>query len=215
MITEEPRQQVVIWSGGADSTMLLTERAAKSSWKTPIIAITLDVHPLINKKQLASQRAAQKRFLVWAKNKGMHIQHVRVTVAATGLSGKTGDAANQAQTWLAHLAPYFPRRCLALFGYIRTDSFWHHKHEALEVLRTLQNMGDPKADWEVEYPYEWTTKSAIVQSLKGWKVPNNCWWTCDQPARVGVACGNCHKCLELKQGRKESRARTTPDVQAS
>lgn len=213
MTDEKKRVHVIVWSGGADSTMLLTERASKSSWDNPIIAITVDGHTQINKKQFASQRAAQKRYLAWAKTKGMHIRHCRITVAVLG--GELGGSVTQAQTWLAHLPPYFPQRCQVSFGYIRPDDFWHYRHEALKLLRAFQNMGDPKADWEIEYPYEWTAKHSVLKSLHGWKVPNNCWWTCDRPPRVSVACGKCSKCLELKQGRSDLRARPKDAVQAT
>lgn len=199
----EPRQQVVVWSGGADSTMLLTERAWKASKSVPVIAITIESHPQVRIKQLDSQKNAQKNYLAWAKEQGLPIQHARIKVSWVPSSGTgVGDGVSQAMLWLAHITPYLPKRCCVAFGYIAGDAMWHRRHEHEAVLLAMQNLSG--SDWEIDYAYEWSSKGKILHALEGWKVPDKCWWTCEEPKRVGVACGSCAKCRELNVGRLEA-----------
>lgn len=196
------RKTVVVWSGGADSTMLLFERAREATPADPVLALTIDAHQQVHAKQLASQRAAQKRFLSWAKKQGFHIKHSRLTVKPIGDDLWLSEATTQAQMWISHMAPYFPQRCRVEFGYIRPDSFWHGRHEADAVLKAMQNLAHD-ADWSIGYPYEWSTKAQILDALRSWKVPANCWWSCEKPPAVGKPCRKCNKCIELRRGRED------------
>lgn len=196
------RTQVVVWSGGADSTMLLVDKAQSSSKKNPVIALTIDAHHQLDVKQSASQRAAQKRFLAWAKKDGLHIKHARITVSVVSGAAWVNDG-GQVLLWLAHLGPYFPERCQVYFGYIKRDSFWQICHEAEQVLKTMEKVAG--SDWKLEYPYKGSTKGRVLECLRTWKVPSNCWWTCEHPKKVGVACGSCNKCKERAEGRREMK----------
>lgn len=193
------RRRVVVWSGGADSTMLLTERGFGSPKSNPVIAITLVGYPQIPPKQLKSQEVAQRRYLAWARKQGFHIDHVRITVSTD--HGRLGDGVKQAMVWVAHVAPFLPNSCQVSFGYIKDDSFWHMRAEADAAIAALKNLA--RANWVVDHPYEWSTKGDILHALTGWKVPDNCWWSCEDTKRVGVPCAQCKKCLEVARGREE------------
>jgi 7-cyano-7-deazaguanine synthase in queuosine biosynthesis len=194
-MAEPTRIEVVAWSGGADSTMLLLERAREASPEVPVIALTLSDHSHVPRVQMASQVAAQKRFLKWAKRRWeVHIRHVSVSVEATA-EYHLAKGVTQSMLWVSHLAPYLPARCRLSFGYIKPDIHWHWRHRADAALLSLAKLA--KANWIIEYPYEWTDKGQILNSLREWKVPIDCWWTCEGPRRVGVVCGICPKCMAL------------------
>ena len=192
------RQTVVVWSGGADSTMLLTEHAHESSAKTPVRAITVEDHHQLDSKFMKSQRMARKRYLAWAKKQGYHIDHGSLVISVESGDAWVQHAAGQYSLWVAHLAPYLPERCRLLFGYIAVDGFWHMKAEHEAALGTLQKL--VRADWQIEYPYEWSKKYEVYRSLEGWKVPHDCWWSCEEPKKVWAPCGKCAKCKERKVG---------------
>lgn len=195
------------WSGGADSTMLLTERAWGGSREHPIIALTIDAHPSINALQMRSQLAAQKRYLAWAKRKSLHIEVRRLTVSGAYAEDFLRAAGGQALIWISHIVPYLPKACSVEFGFIKHDDFWHRRAEADAALEGLRRLAG--ASWTVGYPYEWSSKAHILASLKSWGVPDNCWWTCEDTKRVGVACGACAKCRALKDGQKAAAAMAT------
>lgn len=197
-VTSE-RKSVVVWSGGADSTMLLTERAFASSKANPVIAITVVAYPQIPLVQLQSQAIAQKRYLGWAKKSGFHVSHIRLTVKT--VNGLLGDHVTQPLVWVAQIAPFLPEHCRLSFGYIGPDKFWHRRHEADEAIAALQKLA--KSTWDVDYPYESSSKADILTALRGWKVPNSCWWSCEDARVVGSACRKCKKCIEVMRGRQE------------
>jgi len=59
----EMGRQVVAWSGGPDSTLVLTHYARASSDCWPLSAVTVLMHPQIEALQMKGQREAQDHYL--------------------------------------------------------------------------------------------------------------------------------------------------------
>lgn len=196
----------VVWSGGADSTLALTDKARNTTKAWPVHALTMVGHPQLAPIHLKNQRAAMRRYLVWAKKQGFHVIHriievkFNVGVKEFGMYGNGG----QAMVWLCHLAPYFQNNADVKFGYIRGDDFWHRRHQFEKAFRGLAGLDD--STWNLVFPLEWHTKVDVLKELTGFSVPNNCWWSCDESKKVGKPCGWCKKCKELKQVRAEIKA---------
>lgn len=178
--------------------MLLTQTAHESSAANPVLALTVSGHHNINYKQMESQRVTQARYLKWAKKRGYHIEHSTVQIGVGGKELFVDYGPGQSALWISHLAPYLPEKCVVSFGYIHRDAFWHIRREHEDAFVALATLME--GDWQSNYPYEWVHKSSILKSLGEWDVPKNCWWTCEDPKRVGVACGKCNKCIELHEG---------------
>jgi 7-cyano-7-deazaguanine synthase in queuosine biosynthesis len=187
---------MVFWSGGADSTLALTMYASLSSVQTPVRALTVVGHPQLNQQQLKNEKRAREAYLRWAKKRGFNIQHETVKIE-TAIDVKVGD---QTVLWLCHLSPYIWPDETVVFSYIQGDVFWHRKHEFEVAFNMLAELSGAKRS--LLFPLEWDRKWSVLSALKKWKVPDNCWWSCDVPSK-NKPCGKCLKCRELKAAREE------------
>jgi len=190
---------LVVWSGGMDSTALLHWQAGVSSRDYPVRAITVEEHLYINRYQLKAQAQAQKKYLAFAAKNGVWIKHERVCIKGNptideGIGG-------QAYIWLSHIAPYIHKNDNVHFAYIKPDTFWHHKKEFLEAFDSLVKMLGVKA--KVMFDFEWKTKVEIIEMFeRKYKIPRSCYWSCEGTKNT-KPCGTCNKCIELKNAREE------------
>lgn len=194
-------RNVVIWSGGADSTYILDHYAGVSSEDYPVVALSVTKHSHLRKEQLKVQNEVQARYLEHAKKKGYHIKHEKVSVQGDFLmhaDSKNGMA--QPLLWFAYLLSCAEDSDVIHLGYIKGDSFWHNRSVFENAFNSLCILKGVKAT--LNYPCEWDEKVTILEKLKKANVPNNCWWSCDQP-EDGKACKVCGKCLAIKVGRKQ------------
>lgn len=67
-------RNVIIWSGGADSTALLEYYAGVSSKDYPVHAISISAHPNLRDTQLSAEKKARERYLDLARKKGYWIR---------------------------------------------------------------------------------------------------------------------------------------------
>jgi len=195
---------VVLWSGGADSTLLLHQYAGVSSEDYPVVALSVIGHPNLNKHQISAQNAAQQRYLKFAKKKGYHIDHQTVITSGKFVWGGDHDGNAQPVVWLGALAQIVGKNDIVLMGYIRDASFWHFNHEFKEAFRTMCGLKGLEA--KLSFPLEYHHKWEVMQDLKSEKIPDNCWFSCDGTANK-KPCGSCSKCKEIEDAKKELLAR--------
>jgi 7-cyano-7-deazaguanine synthase in queuosine biosynthesis len=195
--------KIVIWSGGADSTLILcswAEHWKRKKYADPIVALTVSHHSLCNREQFKCQAKAQKEFKKFAKSKGWNIKYKTVRVGGTAKN--TG---RQAFLWASQLMPYFMDGDYVGWGYTASDTgFWHYSNEFIEFLKAGNSYR--KINVEHTFPVEYLNKLDVVKGLRKYKVPPSCIWTCDAP-RNGKPCGSCKKCIELFYACKELRAK--------
>lgn len=198
-------RRVVLWSGGADSTLTLDWWAQASSRGYPVVALSVVAHPSLGSSHLKMQNEAQKRYLEHAKKRGYHIEHQRVNVRGNFdvFEGKQ-RAQGQAMLWLSVLIPCLNDGDTVLLSYIKKDSFWHNRHLFEDTFNAACRLKG--IDVELKYPYEWYGKEDIVRELRKFRIPDNCWWTCDEPVD-NKACGKCQKCKDVKNAKDILRAK--------
>lgn len=205
-------KEIVLWSGGADSTEILTWLASASSECYPKIALSVTgYNGQINKKQLMGQNAAQIRYLKWANKKGYHIKHERI--AMTGSFVARGDPAQkmamaQPVVWLSAVINVVDEGDTIYMGYNRGSSFWHNRSLFEDAFHAVCRLKGIKA--KLEYPLEWDFKADILRKLRKKKVPNNCWFSCDK-TEDGKACGECSKCKKMAEAKKHWRYKHEKD----
>lgn len=198
--------KVVIWSGGLDSTLLLTSelaRARKGQW---IKALTL-IHPQLPQDQLKCERAARREFKKWARKKlGVRFTHDEVRVSTkAAVSGDVG----QPGLWLCHLMPYLWPGDDVLFGYVRGDDYWHFRHLFVQAFDALAAAHQMTGRLRMEWPFEWLDKPDVIRGAQNYRLPRRCWWTCDSPRmpkepwKKPRACGRCNKCREYRHAKAD------------
>lgn len=190
---------MVVWSGGADSTYLLNHYATVSCEEYPVRAVTVIRHPYLCSDQLAMQNKARKNYLKFAKSKGYHVSCETVAISGS-FSFKHSDVSAQMLMWLTAIAPCVGEGDTVCFAYIKEDGMWHHKQKFVDAFHSLCAVKGVSA--ELKFPFEWTHKYQILDRLKANRVPKLCYWTCDHPVS-GKACGKCEKCLEIARAKFE------------
>ncbi len=204
-------QRIVIWSGGADSTIILLEELLahpSGGVVGDVVALTLE-HPQVGRKeQRIAQDKARTKFKQWLWEKHRRkVAHHTVTVRLSKDCGAPGNV-GQYGLFLAHLFPYMvaepPKSSVVLFGYVRGDDFWHERHRFDQAFSALAAVARSEAS--LEYPLEWARKDEVMGRLDQHGVPRSAWWTCENP--IGHrACGLCIKCEAVNpQPKKKKRA---------
>jgi len=195
------RDKLILWSGGWDSTLLLTELAEEfSTKKYPIIAYSFVTEFLDGIKRIAEKRA-RKKYLRWARKSGYHIEHRVINI--TYFSNPPHQGNPQALFWFSNIVPFIPSNCDVYFGYIcgdHTASDIPHFYTAYDSLKYIGG----KINTELHYPYSYKRKWEIIGGIQNYKVPEDCIWTCEEPNRIRnkiVPCGKCGPCKSLQTGK--------------
>lgn len=205
---------VVIWSGGMDSTLILDYYGGFSSKEYPVIALSVEKHPNIDQKHLMYQLNAQIRYLNHAKKKGYHIKHQRIKVDCEFSDKLHFEQSNDIGTgqpfvWLCNIVQFLKDGDDVFFGYIRNDCFWHNKDKFEKAFNSLVDLRSIKV--QLKYPYEWHHKYDILEELEKRKIPRNCYVTCDEPKK-GEACGYCSKCVTFKNAEIELKEKNERQI---
>jgi len=187
-------KEIVVWSGGADSTCILNRLAKKSSKQNPVsvYVITTNGDVIKQKKELEARTQLLKEF----KKRGYHIQKRNIDLNGYSI------AKNQPITWLCGLMPYLQtyEDCNIHFGYIYEDSFWHMREHFVNAFYSLFKMSLTQVKYELFFDLEWTHKNEVLAELKNAKLLHLI-WTCEHPTKTERACGKCDKCKELRENK--------------
>jgi len=190
---------VVVWSGGADSTALLHHYAGISCEDYPIRAISVTGYPYISKKQITLQMSAMKNYMVFAKKKGYHINFETVKVSGN-FTYTAKNVPPQTAMWVGAVMPCVSDGDTLMFGYIKHDGVWHFRDKLEGAFNAICALKGIEA--KIAFPFEWTHKYQILDRLKRAKVPKMCYWTCEDPSGSKY-CGKCDKCLEIAKAEFE------------
>jgi 7-cyano-7-deazaguanine synthase in queuosine biosynthesis len=199
-------KKVIVWSGGADSTLLLASAltSAKADGlltEKAVAAITLDHHQMNLEREpmRKAEATARQNFKRWAARNGMKFDSFTVTVSA---DTDVSPFAAQFSLWASHVILYagsifnIHEDVEIQFGYVKRDIFWHSKSEFLQAFDALSRLS-----WltkmRATFPLEWHEKQDVIGQLRDLSVPQKCWWTCENPGSKGRPCGECAKCIEV------------------
>jgi 7-cyano-7-deazaguanine synthase in queuosine biosynthesis len=197
---------VVIWSGGMDSTLVL-DRVCSSNPDKCIWAHTIN-WDMLNELKVKKEKEARKNYLRYAKAKGYDIAHRTITVTANMGAPDLGLA--QCLAWFSYVIPYLPKKSRLYLGYHSADDFWKQVDEVDNYVRAATVIGN--RDVTLEYPLQYMGKCGILEEFKSRRIPMSCFWTCENPKRKSkkiVSCGKCTPCIRLKTAKYESKLRKT------
>ncbi len=188
-------REVVIWSGGMDSTLILHNLAKESTEENPIYAYTISELSNINSLQLEAQELAQNNYLKFAKEKGFYIIHLKIKVEELQVSYPM----DQTTAWACLIIPSIKPNDKIHFGYIRGDDFWHYKNAFENFIKygsILKGISDEQLP-SLVFDFEWKKKHEIIASYEGQNIPIDCFWTCDEVKENFKSCGYCNKCKDI------------------
>jgi len=190
-------RQIVVWSGGADSTYLLHWYAMHSSIQNPVHAMTVDSYPQLSSVFMNAQRLARNRYLKFAEKSGLHIvTHVINSECDDKTSVGIGENVSaQPIMWLCSIMPFIHDGDIVCFSYIRDDGIWHVKKEFEDVFYSICRLKGISA--ELKFPIEGNRKFQILNWLSEYKITDKMWWSCESPKNK-KPCGVCYKCCEIE-----------------
>ena len=197
---------VVLWSGGADSTFVLHQYAGVSCEDYPVRAFSVCSHPYLSKPFMRAQESSKRNYLKLAKRRKYHIRYERFLVGGNWSWGKIDDSfghsTEQTLVWVSSLVQALNHGDTVLLGYIRGDCFWHIRNKFEAAFRSLCDLKGVSVS--LKYPVEYNYKSDILLKLKEEKVSDSCWFSCED-TQDGKPCGVCSCCIEIADARSSRR----------
>jgi len=191
MLDENSREKLVVWSGGLDSTVLLTDIAEKfSTKKNPVLAYSFVVN-FLNKNKVVMERRARKAYLRWAKKRGYNIDYQEINISFSDTIPRGGWS--QGLFWFSFITPFIPKNCDTYFGYVQGDSIWLAVSSFHKAFTNLCYIGD-KESTKLFYPFSYKKKWEIIKKAAEYGIPKECFWTCEEPIKVGRFIQLCKKC---------------------
>jgi len=199
-------KRFVVWSGGADSTLVLADalREAADGIAPIPTAVTLRHGQVNSVRDRAAEQQARQLFIAWARKKfDLAFPHAVVDITMNDHASARGRI-GQKGIFLCHVFPYVsdsdPGLTTVEFGYIKTDDFWHDRGSYVAAFDALVKLTEAKTS--IQFPLEWVTKEDVLRRLKTYGVPRAAWWTCDRTlgtTEKPIACGTCLKCVAVGQ----------------
>jgi hypothetical protein len=193
-------RDVVIWSGGLDSTAVLYMLGEKSTKKNPVTTLSCKYHYRCNRLQFLAQSNARENYLKWAKRQGHYIEPYEISVK--------GDAVGDLRLRQHHLftslfASYFRRGDIIHWGW-KAGELWD-VCGSIEFLQSynkfmFEGMDDPPIHKSI-LDDKGIHQYHITRLFKKWKVPESCVFTCDHVKGKPIACNHkdefCDKCNRM------------------
>jgi len=185
---------LVVWSGGADSTLVLydllkDQRALDSDTKQEIRTISISQEQVIGGKE---SRKARDRIEKWLNKKDLYFERTEITIQQESKRGCLFSPAGLIQPvmWLAIACQYTLADEDLYFGYIREDDLWHYKGEfvyAHDNLKAIQ-----RKTGVIRCPLEWENKYSVLCRLNKIGLLDLIWY-CEDPQK-GKPCSKCDPC---------------------
>lgn len=184
---------LVVWSGGADSTLILYNMLHShyvDGQDTEEIRTVSIVHSQVAAAK--ESRAARRKIKSWFKKKNWLFPHTEITVSMEGdfFCTNAEGFSMQPALWLTEAIKILRPSEDLYFGYIRGDDFWHRQHEFVSAYDKLRNLSSRSGS--LVFPLEWTTKHAVLSQLDRAGLLDLIWY-CEDPQK-GKPCGDCQPC---------------------
>lgn len=191
-------KQLVLWSGGADSTLVLHDLLKVEG--NHVRAMTV-IHPQL--PAMHPQREARTLL----KKKLPPFEHFELRIDIDRLGA--GAGVSQAFLWLTMAAQVVEFDETFVTGHVRGDDFWHRRIEAVAAFHALAHLRHLQPDglrgsptWE--FPLEWVTKSEVLERLPAELLDLT--WSCE--GFKTRPCGTCLPCTTRKVALYEKQLRT-------
>jgi hypothetical protein len=203
----ETKREVVLWSGGLDSTVLLHQLALKSK-SNPVIALSISDHMGARHQQFVRQARARKNYLRFARGLGLNISYQEIQVTGSAMVESYNSVCDQVETHrkLATLAewqvfmpwvlPFLRSGDKVHLGYER-NQFCNLKQKDIGILlKTYTSIVGWYKDPTITIPV--MSYSQFIPMCKALHIQRNCVSSCDT-SLTSRDCGTCDKCRVVEK----------------
>jgi 7-cyano-7-deazaguanine synthase in queuosine biosynthesis len=206
---------LVLWSGGNDSTLVLHD-LLQNHWLyvrdgeivPQVWTLTIELPP--QHTAVEEQRAARARIGEALRAKGAHFDEHVIT-----LSGATnrhqGDGLIQPQLWIGNAVSLLGENDDLYAGYVGGDSALRKRDALYRMFDAAQTLGRKRG--RLILPLEYVRKVDVLRRLDEGGLAGLT-WTCERPTRFmgqGLACGGCDPCTVLAKARANPGEQSVPD----
>lgn len=186
---------LVLWSGGADSTLVLLRLLKK---KKPVRAISI-LHPQV----MSGPRENLARISMAARFRedGYHLEHATIELKQDLFFIESVGGLTQPALWIPLALSYLRKDEDLYAGYIKGDDFWHYNAWAQQAFVGLNGV---RGNYGSRFlmPLEWMEKAGVLKELyKKFPKYAKMVWYCEEN-RI-VPCGSCASCRIHSAAMKE------------
>lgn len=185
------QQNVVVFSGGFDSTLILVDLLEKG-FKPRLL--TFQCEQFGENLHYISESAAQQKILEYLAKKYDYTpsrDYIRLEGDLIGWTGS--EPALFQQPFMTSMVSIGGRNNACYhFGYHRGDDFWHSSHNILAAQEHLLAVAGQK-NVMFSFPLQYLTKADIIRKLNYYHFPTDLCTFCYSPTYKG-RCGRCVAC---------------------
>lgn len=196
--------KIVLWPGGADSTLVLAQLCSLNKFRKcsePIYSLYVDVD-YIDKNKVESEKDARQKFIEALRNRGYYISDSTITIrrSLTYENKCKFPHLNFTQQFLWQMIALqiTPDNADVFFGYTVHDDVWQMNDQRQKMFEAVNSWRDGKLHfydplrfWTKANVYDELHKNGILEYV----------WTCESPVKPGVPCSGrflCHPCTERR-----------------
>lgn len=184
--------EIVLWSGGMDSTYMLFDIAITNP-RDMVHAVTVN-NIGFNNNQIKSEKRARKAIKKELKKRKItNIQYHDINVQSD-----FRYETQQAPLWFTYVMPVIKEGDQLNMAYLGSDgySFFYFNPLLGDAFKTICKLRGIKA--EINFLYQAWSKGDIIKKLKKAKLYRITSY-CGQPKKNLSPCGKCMKCISVKR----------------
>lgn len=184
---------IVTWSGGLDSTLLLhTLLKAKSTFESPVGALSLNAY-FLHKDKISSERKARESFITNIVQPGkFNLVHDEMNM---NIVSSSGSMLTQIMNWLPMAVTVASNKANIHIGVLMDDDQSSFEKEIREYHEMLNFMSNKKTI--LKLPYLTWIKSDVITDVFSEGLEDHVWF-CELPEGDSIACGKCNSCFHFK-----------------
>ena len=196
---------VVIWSGGADSTLIVVELATrlkeigKELYTLSITSVHLSVEKQLKEKE------SRDIILRELREKGCDIRDETLQLNLATLSLSHGDGIPQALMWSMMCLPMMKNNSNIFLGYHKGDDFWYWSHDFETTIQSAAKIVEKSV--QLCIPLAYKTKADIIKDLDELSIRD--YWFCESPTVSDdtkpeiIRCNTCLPCKTYDKAIRE------------
>lgn len=194
------KQNVVVFSGGFDSTLILVDLLEKGI--KPRL-LSFQCRQFGENRHFTAEIAAQEKILEYLAKKYNYEpnrDYIRLEGDMIGWTGAEPSLFQQ-PFMLSMVSMGGRNNACYHFGYHRGDDFWHSSHNILAAQEHLLAVAGQK-NIMFSFPLQFLTKADIIRNLNHYHFPTELCTFCYSPTYKG-RCGHCVACQTYEKAMSE------------
>lgn len=186
------KRNIAIWSGGADSTLLLDNLAREGE---EVYAVSFEPS-FITDNKLAMEHKQREALKKEFAHRGYDIQYITIKVETDAIRIRHSQCGGLTHpvAWALMIVPYICDGDILNFGYIKADHFWHFEPHFRTMLEAAFKVLDVQAF--IEYPLAFKSKATVLKELYDRNLLDFI-WSCQLPREMDLPCRDCHSCKNM------------------